>query len=230
MNAQKGSFDAEFTQPIIRTGMWTLLLAVPFSFFPALYLWWQYGAIPTVKTILTAWFMIVSIYGVEYFMTPISYFPILGISGTYMAFLSGNIANMRVPCAIVAQQVVGVEPATKEGEIVATLGMAGSIITNLIVVTIAAIGGSYLLSMFPPIILEALNYVLPSIFGGLFAIFAVRHPKYAVFAIAIASILLGVIKVLPVWLVVVLCSFSTIGFALFSSRGKFSDEDNGETA
>ncbi len=221
-NNQNTLYDAVFTKPIIKAGMWTLLLAVPLSFMPVIYLWLVYDAIPSLTVILTAWFMIASIYGVEYFMTPISYFPILGVSGTYMAFLSGNIANMRVPCAIVAQDVVGVQPGTHEGEIVATLGMAGSIITNLIVVTIGAIAGNILISLFPPIIVTALNYVLPSIFGALFAIFALRHPKYAVFAVIVASTLLGVVKVLPTWAVVVTCSFSTIAFAVIDTKRKHS--------
>lgn len=212
------SFESVFTRPIIRYGRLTLLLSIPLCFIPAAYLAIQYDAMPSIATILTAWFMIASIYGVEYFMTPISYFPILGVSGTYMAFLSGNIANMRVPCAIVAQEVIGAKPATKEGEIVATLGMAGSIITNFVVVTIAAIAGNFLISILPEIIITALDYVLPSIFGGLFAIFAVRHPKYAVWSIGVALLLLGVVKVLPTWSVVVLCSFTTIGFAVVTTK------------
>lgn len=218
------TYDDIFTKRIIRAGMATLLIAAPLSFLPALYLWIRYDAIPSVTTIMTAWFMIASIYGVEYFMTPISYFPILGKSGTYMAFLSGNIANMRVPCAIVAQDVIGVQAGTHAGEIVATVGMAGSIITNLVVTTIAAIAGNALISVFPPIILTALDYVLPAIFGGLFALFAVRYPKYAVFTVCVAVLLIGVVKVLPTWLVVVTCSFSTIGFALITSRGKGGKE------
>lgn len=214
------SYEAVFTKPVIKVGMATLLISIPLCFFPAAYLWWAYDAVPSVTTILTAWFMIASIYGVEYFMTPISYFPILGLPGTYMAFLSGNIANMRVPCAIVAQDVIGVQAGTHAGEIVATLGMAGSIITNLFVVTVAAVAGNYLISIFPPIILTALHYVLPSVFGALFAIFAMKFPKYAVFAVIVASTLLGVIKVLPTWSVVVLCSFSTIGFAYVSTKKK----------
>jgi len=219
------NYDSVFTKPIIRAGMWTLLLAVPLCFLPVLYLWWAYGAVPTVGTIFKAWFMIASIYGVEYFMTPISYFPILGVAGTYMAFLSGNIANMRVPCAIVAQEVLEVDAGTHKGEIVATLGMAGSIITNLLVTTIAAIAGNFVISLFPPILLTALNYVLPSIFGGLFAIFATKYPKYAFFATSVAVILLGCVKVLPTWSVVVLCSFSTIGFALFMQKKRDNAEN-----
>lgn len=212
------TFDDLFTKKIIKTGQWTLLLAIPLSLLPGLYLWARYGAIPPLKVILTGWFLIASIYGVEYIVTPISYFPILGMAGTYMAFLSGNIANVRVPCAIVSQDVLGVKAGTNEGELVATMGMAGSIVTNLIVVTIAAVAGNYLISYFPPIIIKAFNYVLPAIFGALFSLFAVKFPKFAVFAITVAFILVIVIGTLPTWLIVPMCSFSTIAFAIFSNK------------
>lgn len=221
-NSELFSYDELFTKKIIKTGMWTLLLAIPLSLLPGVYLWIRYGAMPPVKTILTAWFMIVSIYGVEYFVTPISYFPILGMSGTYMAFLSGNIANVRVPCAIVAQDVLGVKPGTNEGELIATMGMAGSIVTNLIVVTIAAVGGNFLIGYFPPIVIKAFDYVLPAIFGALFSLFAVKFPKFAVFAIIVAFTLVIIIGTIPTWLVVPLCSFSTIGFAMYTNKKKTS--------
>lgn len=214
------SYDEIFTKKIKKTGMWTLLLAIPLCLLPGLYIWIRYGAIPPIKTIFTAWFMIASIYGVEYFATPISYFPILGMSGTYMSFLSGNIANVRVPCAVVAQDVVGVKAGTNEGELVATLGIAGSIITNLIVVTIAAFAGNALISYFPPIVVDAFDYVLPAIFGALFSLFAVKYPKYGFFGMAISGFLVLVVGVLPTWLVVPLCSFSTIGFAIYSYKNK----------
>ncbi len=214
------SYDEIFTKDIIRLGRLTLLIAVPLSIFPAIYLWIRYNAIPPIGTIFTAWFMIVSIYGVEYFMTPISYFPILGMSGTYMSFLSGNIANVRVPCAIVAQDVVGVEAGTEEGELVATLGISGSIITNLIVTSIAAFAGQGILNILPDNVIVAFDYVLPAIFGALFSLFAVQYPKYGAFAISLAAILVLVVKVLPTWLVVPICSFGTIAFAIYSSKKK----------
>lgn len=212
------TFDDVFSKEIIKTGRWTLLLAIPLCFIPAIYLWIRYGAVPEVKTIMTGWFLIASVYGVEYVVTPISYYPILGNAGTYMAFLSGNIANVRVPCAVVAQDVIGVKAGTHEGEVVATLGMAGSIITNAIVVTIAAFAGKTLFNYFPPIIIEALGYVLPAIFGALFALFAVKYPKYGVFSITIAAVLLGIVKVIPTFLLVPMCVFGTIAFAYFSYK------------
>lgn len=214
------AFDIAFGKPIIRYGMLTLLLAIPLCFLPSLYLAVAYNAMPPVGVILTAWFLCASVYGVEYFMTPISYYPILGNAGTYMAFLSGNISNMKVPCAMVAQEATGVAQGTNAGEIIATLGQIGATIVNLVICTIAAIAGNYLFNIFPPIILTALDFVLPSIFGGLFAMFAVRHPKFAMWGVAVAVLLIVVVKGLPTWLIVILCSFTTIGFALFTSKKK----------
>ena len=80
------SFEQSFTRPVIRIGRWTLLLAIPLCFLPAIYLWLRYGALPPLGAILTGWFLIASIYGSWYFVEPISYFPVLGLSGTYMSF------------------------------------------------------------------------------------------------------------------------------------------------
>jgi hypothetical protein len=209
-------FGESFTKHIIKIGRWTVLLAVPLCFLPAVYLWMRYGALPPLGAILTGWFLIATIYGSWYVVEPISYFPILGLSGTYMSFLSGNIMNMRVPCAAVAQEVMGVQSGTKEAELVATIGIAGSIITNLIVVTIAAVAGNILFKYFPPAIVKAFDYVLPSIFGALFAMYAIKFPKYGVFAIAVGMLVMGVIKGIPAFVIIPICVFSTIGFSVFN--------------
>ncbi len=214
------TYEELFTKNIVKAGKWTLLGAIPFCFLPAIYLWARYGAIPEVSVILKAWFMIASIYGVEYFMTPISYFPILGVSGTYMAFLSGNIANMKVPCAVVTQDVLGTKPGSPEAELAGTLGMVGSTFMNMIILTIAAIAGNKLISYFPPAVLKSFDYVLPAIFGALFALFAVKYPKFGLFAIIVSGFIVIVLGFLPTWLIVPMCSFSSIGFAIYSSRKK----------
>ncbi len=214
------SYHESFTKPIIKVGRITLLLAVAFSFLPPLYLWMRYGVLPPLNAILTGWFLIASIYGTYYFIEPISFFPILGVAGTYMSFLSGNIGNMRLPCAAVAQEALKVEPGSEKAELVATLGIAGSIITNIIVVTIAAIAGNQLMAIFPPVVVKAFEYVLPSIFGAMFAMFAAKYPKYGGFAITVTLFLLGVVKVLPVWVLIPVCVFSTIVFATSSYKRK----------
>ena len=213
--ALEAQFYESFTKPVIRMGMGTLFGAIALCFIPALYLWIRYGALPPVQAILGGWFLTASIYGAFYVVEPISFFPILGLSGTYMAFLSGNISNMRVPCAAVAQEVLQVESGTKKAEVVATIGIAGSIITNLIVVTIAAIAGNELFRYFPPVVVKAFEFVLPSIFGALFVMFSIKFPKFGAFAIALNLILLGVVKSVPTFLIIPITVFSTVALAVY---------------
>lgn len=210
-----------FSDPVIKIGKSTLLAGALISFIPTIILAIVYKAIPPIQSILTAWFLCASVYGVEYFMTPISYYPVLGNSGTYMAFLSGNIANVRVPCALVAQDAVGVKPGTEKGEIIATIGMAGSIVPGLIITTITAIVGIKLINIIPANVQKAFDYVLPAIFGALYAMYAMKNHKLALFGIALAITLIYIVPIkLPTILIVPVCSFGTIAFGYYLEKRK----------
>lgn len=87
----------EFVKQIIFWGRFTLLAAWICSFLPPLYLAVVYGIMPEVTSIVKAFSMIASVMLVSWIVEPIAYFPIVGITGTYMSWLAGNISNMRVP-------------------------------------------------------------------------------------------------------------------------------------
>ena len=110
--------------------------------------------------------MQISVSGAFYIVEPISYFPILGIPGTYLTFLSGNTSNMRVPCSSVAQEAAGVEMGTEEGSIISTIGIATSILVNVVILTVGAVAGSVILNILPAPVKEALNFLLPALFGA----------------------------------------------------------------
>jgi len=213
------AYEKNFTQPIIRYGRLTNLLGVFLSFIPALVMYFYYDTFPGVQNILKGWMLIASIYGIYAIVEPISYFPILGLPGTYMSFLAGNIGNMRVPCSAIAQEALGVSPGTKKAELVSTLGIAGSIITNIIIVTIAAVGGAALMSAFPPIIIEAFKYVSPAIFGAIFALYASKNYKYGIFSLVLVGIMLLGIKSLPTYIMIPVAVFGTVAFA-FKTNSK----------
>ena len=202
------NYEKSFTKPIIRYGSLTNLLAIPLCFIPAIYLWLVKGAFPGWNNILTGWMYVASMFAIYSVVEPICYFPILGLPGTYMSFLSGNIGNMRVPCAVVAQESLGVEPGTKKAELIATLGIAGSIFTNTIMVTIAAIGGAALMSIFPPVVLTAFKYVSSAIFGAMFAMFASKNLKYGAFALVVVMAML-LSKAIPVYIMIPICLLYT---------------------
>lgn len=213
--------EKSFTKPIIRYGSLTNLLAIPLCFIPAIYLWLVKGAFPGWNNILTGWMYVASMFAIYSVVEPICYFPILGLPGTYMSFLSGNIGNMRVPCAVVAQESLGVEPGTKKAELIATLGIAGSIFTNTIMVTIAAIGGAALMSIFPPVVLTAFKYVSSAIFGAMFAMFASKNLKYGAFALVVVMAML-LSKAIPVYIMIPIAVFSTAIFGVFDYNKKQS--------
>lgn len=215
------NYEKSFTKPIIRYGSLTNLLAIPLCFIPAIYLWLVKGAFPGWNNILTGWMYVASMFAIYSVVEPICYFPILGLPGTYMSFLSGNIGNMRVPCAVVAQESLGVEPGTKKAELIATLGIAGSIFTNTIMVTIAAIGGAALMSVFPPVVLTAFKYVSSAIFGAMFAMFASKNLKYGAFELVVVMAML-LSKAIPVYIMIPIAVFSTAIFGVFDYNKKQS--------
>ena len=211
-------YKDEYTPKINRIGKLTGYLGVLVAFTPALVLAVVYGIVPKPAALLTAFISGTSAFGVLWFVEPISYFPVVGPAGTYMAFLSGNISNMRIPCASMAE----VEPGTEKGSIIATLGMAVSIIINVSVLTIGAILGSSVLAMLPDSVKAALNYLLPALFGALFVQFGMKMIKHSVIMVVIAFALyfaigMGVFNWLPGasnWLGTLGCVFISIAVGI----------------
>ena len=215
-------YKDEYTPKINRIGKLTGYLGVLVAFTPALVLAVVYGIVPKPAALLTAFISGTSAFGVLWFVEPISYFPVVGPAGTYMAFLSGNISNMRIPCASMAQVAAEVEPGTEKGSIIATLGMAVSIIINVSVLTIGAILGSSVLAMLPDSVKAALNYLLPALFGALFVQFGIKMIKHSVIMVVIAFALyfaigMGVFNWLPGasnWLGTLGCVFISIAVGI----------------
>lgn len=182
----KKFYDEDYMPKVNRIGKITGYLGVVLAFIPAIMLAIVYGILPKGAALLTAVIAGVSSFGVLWFVEPISYFPVIGAAGTYMAFLSGNISNMRIPCASMAQVSADVKPGTEEGSVIATIGMAVSIIINVAVLTIGAILGASVLSLLPDGVKAALNYLLPALFGALLVQFGMRMKKHALIMVVIA--------------------------------------------
>lgn len=217
----KKEFDALWKGPVIRIGMTTLLLAAILSFIPLAYLYFTHGVFPDLNTALKAWGMIASLFGAMYIVEPISYFSTLGLSGTYMSFLSGNIGNCRLPAAAMALEVTETEPGTKEAEIISTLGIAGSIIINIIGTTLCAFVGVAVINVLPPIVVEALkNYTAPAIFGAMFGQFAIKYPNLAIFGIGIPVLIRLVFPTAPAYFIIIPSVFGCILIARFFYRKK----------
>ncbi|MDR1730636.1 MAG: hypothetical protein LBR61_00940 [Synergistaceae bacterium] len=216
MNADN-IYEKEFLPEIIKWGRITNWLGVLLAFGPALVLAVVFDIIPPVSAILNGFVAIAAAVGAVWFVEPISYFPIIGVAGTYMAFISGNISNLRIPCAMVAQKIANVEPGTKEGSIIATLGMAVSIVVNTLILTAGVVAGAQALGRLPRPVLSALQFLLPALFGAIFVQFAISKLKLAPIVLAISILIaLGVrAGVVPNFLSTLSVVVFSIGIGVF---------------
>ena len=101
---------------------------------------------------------------------------------------------MRVPCSSVAQEAAGVEMVSDKGSVVSTIGIAVSIIVNIVILTIGAIAGNAIIGMMPEGFKQALNFLLPALYGAVFGQFAITRPKLGVVAVVIAFAMNWLIK------------------------------------
>lgn len=221
MEEKKDVFDGVYLPYIIKWGKITNWLGILLSFGPALVLAVIFKIVPPINAIITAFIAIASAVGINWILEPISYFPIVGVAGTYMAFISGNISNLRIPSAAVSQKVAGVEPGTKEGSIISTLGMSVSIIVNIVILAVGVFAGSNILAKLPASVVQAFDYLLPALFGAVFIQFSLMKLKLAPIALGIALALTfaleaGVFSFLPgrpTYIVTLGAVFGTIGIA-----------------
>ncbi len=96
------------------------------------------------------------------------YTPMLGAGGSYLAFITGNLINMKIPCAMNAKDIVGAKSGTTENEIISTLSIATS---SLVTIAVLALGVLLLTPLQPvlqsPTLQPAFNNVVPALFGAM---------------------------------------------------------------
>ena len=116
----------------------------------------------------------------------VTFVPMLGAGGSYLSFVSGNISNLKLPCALHALEQNGVSANSEEGEIISTIAIAtSSIVTTLIII----LGVVCIVPLTPileaPVLAPAFEQMLPALFGGLGVAVVSKNWK-----IAIAPVLL----------------------------------------
>ena len=115
-----------------------------------------------------------------------TYVPMLGAGGTYLSFVTGNISNLKLPCAIDAMERANVKATSEEGEVISTISIAvSSIVTTLIIL----IGVICIVPLTPilesPVLVPAFDMILPALFGGLAVVFISKNAKLSIAPIAL---------------------------------------------
>lgn len=213
-------FYEEYTVGMIKRGRLTTLLAAILTLLPALYLWLVLGFKPTWSVIGQGWAIIVSSYLIIYFVEPLGFYPVMGLSGIYIGYLAGNIPSVRLPAMISAQAATNCEAGTKKGELVGTIAIGMSVFVNLAFVTLAAITGVAILEILPPFIISAFDYTLPAILGGVIAQYFKKNKIFVPLILVLCLILQKApIPTITKFPGAILLSF-VIGYGLYQSKKK----------
>ena len=128
-NKAKEQFFVEFNNGLHRLGRFTLvagivlLMAVPFVFGMIS------GVMPNIPAFIKGWINVAVVYFPVSVVEFLVYAPMLGAGGSYLAFITGNVTNMKIPCAMNARDIAKTEVGTPENEIVSTISVAVSAIT-----------------------------------------------------------------------------------------------------
>lgn len=187
---QKEQFFEEFNQSLHRLGKillmisLCLLLSVPFVI-GALN-----GVMPELGGFLSGMAKVGIIYIPVAIVEFLVYTPMLGVGGSYISFLTGNLTNMKIPCAMNARDMAGTTVGTPENEIISTISTA----TSAIVTTMVIVLGVILITPLQPILqsdtlLPAFNNVVPALFGALGLKYFAKSPKIAVIPLGIMAML-----------------------------------------
>ena len=120
----------------------------------------------------------------------VTFIPMLGAGGSYLSFVTGNISNLKLPCAMNALESAKVKAQSEEGELISTIAIAvSSIVTTLIII----IGVALIIPLTPLLSSEALkpafDQMLPALFGALGVALVSKNWKIAIAPVALMLIL-----------------------------------------
>ena len=140
-----------------------------------------YNAWPEMSAVFKGLIGVAPIYWTVGVIEVITYTPMLGVGGTYLAFVTGNLTSLKAPSALTAMENAEVKPGTEEGEVISTIAIATcSIVTTLVI----AVGVCVLALITPildsPVLAPAFDNILPALFGGLAVVYVSKNWKLSI--------------------------------------------------
>ena len=127
-----------------------------------------FGVTPDWNALLVGLIATAPMYWTVGIIETVTYVPMLGAGGSYLSFVTGNISNLKMPCALNALEQNEVSASSEEGEVISTIAIAvSSIVTTLIII----LGVILIVPLTPvlsaPVLQPAFEQMLPALFGGL---------------------------------------------------------------
>lgn len=190
MKYESSSLQSSYMNSVHKAGrIWGLIIfALIFCFPFAVAL--IFRATPEWGALLKGLIAIAPMYWAVGIIELFTYVPMLGAGGAYLSFVTGNISNLKLPCALDAMERAGVKANSEEGEVISTISIAvSSIVTTFIILlgVLLIIPLSPILSS--PILNAAFAQLLPALFGGLAVVFISKNLKLSIAPVILMLVL-----------------------------------------
>lgn len=198
--------------------IWNLSMMLILLLFPVLVCLVFENAMPDWKGVALGLLATAPMYWAVGAVEVITFIPMLGAGGSYLSFVTGNISNLKLPCAINALENAGADPKSEEGEIISTIAIAvSSIVTTLIV----AIGVALIVPLSPilesPVLTPAFDQMLPALFGALGVALISKSWKIAVAPVLLMLMLFIFVPALDSGMVGIMVPVGVV-FTIVTSR------------
>ena len=219
MKEVKNTKKISYMDSVHRDGtIWNLSMMAILLLFPVLVCILFEDAMPDWKGVALGLLATAPMYWAVGAVEVITFIPMLGAGGSYLSFVTGNISNLKLPCAINALENAGADPKSEEGEIISTIAIAvSSIVTTLIV----ALGVALIVPLSPilenPVLTPAFDQMLPALFGALGVALISKSWKIAVAPIVLMLALFIFVPALDSGMVGIMVPVGVI-FTIVTSR------------
>ena len=169
--------------------IWGIVVGVLILLFPAAVMI-IFNTVPNWSVLGTGLLATAPMYWAVGIVEIFTYVPMLGAGGTYLSFITGNISNLKLPCAVDAMERAKVKASSEEGEVISTIAIAvSSIVTTLIII----IGVICIVPLTPvlesAVLAPAFDMILPALFGGLAVVFISKNAKLSIAPIILMLVL-----------------------------------------
>ena len=222
-NTNKSYFDRVHSWGRIST-VTALCVLLMFPVAICLYL----DVFPPIEGVLKGLLKLIPTYWTVAVVEVLVYTPMLGAGGTYLSFVTGNIANLKLPCAISAMEGADVKANSEEGEVISTIAIATSSIVTTVVLAIGIIAFAPFLQSFTesPLLKPAFAQVLPALFGALGAGYFIKHWKISFFPILVMIAVLVFAPTMGASTLLFVGIVASVGGALFMYNKGMLDKKN----
>ena len=227
--------SAAFDDTINRLGRYTSIVALLGMFAVPVVMSVMYGIDVNFAEVVEVGGSLIAMFAPMAIVENISYYAIIGAGGVYLSCITGNIMNMKLPCALSGMKIADVEPGSRQGDIISILSIGvSSLVTTLILVLGMFVIGEFLLPYLShPVLKPGFDNIMPALMGAIAVPFVLKNGKVSVAPILVAFALCMIMGPLAVqrkqsYLLPVVMGLSVLAAYAMHKKGLFGTKSKQE--